>query len=107
MAKYLFKSSYTAEGTKGLIKGGGGTARRAALQQMAQGLSGRIEAMYYAFGDTDLYTIVDLPDNVSAAAISLVVNAGGGATTQAVVLLTPEEIDQATKKTVPYRAPGS
>jgi len=63
--------------------------------------------MYHAFGGTDLYTIVDVPDNVSAAAISLVVNAGGGAATQVVVLLTPEEIDQATKKTVPYRAPGS
>lgn len=107
MAKYLIKASYTAEGTKGLIKGGGGTARRAAVQQLMQGLNGKLEAFYYAFGDADAYVIVDAPDNVTAAAVSLAVNASGAVTTQTVVLLTPEEIDQAAKKTVAYRAPGS
>jgi len=107
MAKYLYKASYTAEGTKGLIKGGGGTARQAAVQQMIQGLSGKLEAFYYAFGDADLYAIADYPDSVTAAAASLAINAAGAATVQTVVLLTPEEIDQATKKTVGYRAPGS
>ena len=107
MAKYLHKASYTAEGTKGLIKGGGGTARRAAVQQTVQGLGGKLEAFYYAFGDADVYTIADYPDSVTAAAASLAINATGAVTVQTVVLLTPEEIDQATKKTVAYRAPGS
>ena len=106
MPKYLVMASYTTEGTKGLIKGGGGSARRAAIQQMMQGLGGRVEAFYYAFGDNDVYAIVDGPDNVTAAAVSLVINAAGGATTKTVVLLTPEEMDQATKKMVNYRAPG-
>lgn len=107
MAKYLVKASYTVEGTKGLIKGGGGTARRAALQQTMQGVGGRLEAFYYALGDDDVYGIVDAPDNVTAAAISLTINAAGGASVKTVALLTPEEIDQAAKKTVNYRAPGS
>lgn len=74
---------------------------------MIQGLNGKLEAFYYAFGDADAYVIVDAPDNVTAAAVSLAVNASGAVTTQTVVLLTPEEIDQAAKKTVAYRAPGS
>ncbi len=107
MAKYLHKVSVTVEGTKGLLKGGGGTARRAVAQQMIQGLNGKLEAYYYAFGDADVYAIADYPDTVSAAAASLAVNAAGGASVQTVVLLTPEEIDQAAKKTVAYRAPDS
>ncbi|HEV2282646.1 MAG TPA: GYD domain-containing protein [bacterium] len=107
MAKYLIKASYTVEGTKGLIKGGGGTGRRAAIQQMMQGLGGKLEAFYYAFGDDDVYAIVDAPDNVTVAAVSLAINAAGGASIKTVALLTPEEMDQAAKKTVNYRAPGS
>ncbi len=106
MPKYLVMASYTAEGTKGLIKGGGGTARRAAIQQMMQGLGGKLEAFYYAFGDNDVYAIVEGSDNATAAAVSLTINAAGAATTKTVVLLTPEEMDQAAKKTVNYRAPG-
>jgi uncharacterized protein with GYD domain len=107
MPKYLIKASYTVEGTKGLIKGGGGTARRAAVQQTMQSVGGKLEAFYYALGDDDAYVLVDAPDNVTAAAVSLAVNAAGGASVKTVALLTPEEIDQAAKKTISYRAPGS
>jgi uncharacterized protein with GYD domain len=106
MPKYLFRASYTAEGTKGLIKGGGGTARRAAIQQSAQSVEGKLEAFYYAFGEDDVVGIIDAPNNVTAAAISLAINAGGAASTKLTVLLTPEEIDQAAKKAVTYRPPG-
>jgi uncharacterized protein with GYD domain len=105
MAKYLLKGSYTSEGVKGLLKGGG-SARREAVEQMAQGLGGSVEAFYFAFGGDDVYVIVDLPDNVSAASTALVVNAAGGVGIQTVVLLTPEEVDQAAKKSVDYRPPG-
>ncbi|HLY21774.1 MAG TPA: GYD domain-containing protein, partial [bacterium] len=50
---------------------------------------------------------VDAPDNVTVAAVSLAINASGGVSVKTVALLTPEEIDQAAKKTVNYRAPGS
>ncbi len=106
MSKYLIRASYTAEGTRGLIKGGGGTARRAAIQQMMEGLDGRVESFYYAFGEDDVYVIVDAPSNVSAAAVALTVNAAGAAVTKTTVLLAPEEIDQAARMTVKYRAPG-
>lgn len=105
MAKYLWQASYTLEGLQGLMKDGG-TGRRAAVQKTVEGLGGKLEAFYYAFGSDDAFVIVDLPDNVSAAAVALTVASAGGATLETTVLLTPEEMDTATKKTVEYRKPG-
>lgn len=105
MAKYLIQASYTAEGTKGLLKDGG-SKRRAQVEEIAKSLGGTMEAFYYAFGESDVLTILDLPDNVSTAAVSLVVNASGAVQLKTTVLLTAEEMDEATKKTVSYRPPG-
>ena len=105
MAKYLFEAHYTAEGAKGILKEGG-SARRAAVEKAVAGLGGRLEAFYFAFGSVDAYVIVDLPDNVTAAAMSLAVGQSGLASTRTVVLLTVEETDAATKKAVAYRGPG-
>jgi len=105
MAKYLFEAHYSVEGAKGLAREGG-TGRRNAILHMTESLGGKLEAFYYAFGDVDAYVIVDLPDSVSATAIALAVNQGGGATVKTVVLMSPEEIDKAGKKAVDYRPPG-
>jgi uncharacterized protein with GYD domain len=105
MPKYLAHASYTVEGLKGLLKDGG-TKRREAVEQLAKSLGGTLEVFYYAFGDDDLFVIFDLPDNVSATIGSMVVNASGAAKVKMTVLLTPEEIDQATKKSVDYLPPG-
>ena len=72
MAKYLVEARYTAEGAKGLAREGG-TGRRAAAAKAVEGLGGKVETFYYAFGDVDAYVIFDVPDNVSAAALSLAV----------------------------------
>ncbi|MGD8264752.1 MAG: GYD domain-containing protein [Desulfobacterales bacterium] len=105
MPKYLSRTSYTAEGLKGLLKDGG-TKRKQAMEQMAKSLGGKLEAFYYAFGDDDLYAIWDVPDNVNVAAASLMVNASGVAKAKVTVLLTPEEIDRAAKMSVDYSPPG-
>ncbi len=105
MPKYLAHASYTVEGLKGLLKDGG-SKRREVVEQLTKGLGGTLEAFYYAFGDDDVFAIMDLPDNVSATAASLVINAAGAAKVKMTVLLTPEEVDQATKKTVDYSPPG-
>jgi uncharacterized protein with GYD domain len=105
MPKYLAHASYTAEGLKGLLKDGG-SKRREAVEQLAKSLGGTMEAFYYAFGDDDLFVIFDLPDNVSATTASLVVNASGAVNAKVTVLITPEEVDQATKKSVDYLPPG-
>jgi len=105
MPKYLVEARYTAEGAKGLAREGG-TGRRAAAAKAVEGLGGKIEAFYYAFGDVDAYVIFDVPDNVSAAALALAVGQSGGINTKTVVLITPEEMDRAGKKAVDFRAPG-
>ena len=63
--------------------------------------------MYYAFGDDDVFLIVDVPDNVSAAAASLAVGASGAVSIKTTVLLTAEEIDAAAQKSVVYQPPGA
>jgi uncharacterized protein with GYD domain len=105
MAKFLIEANYTPEGAKGVIKDGG-SGRRASIEKAVTGLGGKLEAFYFAFGSVDAYVIVDLPDNTSAAAMAFAVAQSGLATTRTVVLLTMEETDAATKKTVTYRAPG-
>jgi len=106
MAKYLIQGSYSVEGHKGLMKIGG-SARREALKKLMESVGGRLEVLYFAFGSDDYVVICDAPDNVSAAAVALTVSSSGAVHgLRTTVLLTPEEIDQATKKSVVYRPPG-
>jgi len=106
MPKYLFRSNYTPEGIRGLLREGA-TSRRDVARRAAESVGGTLEAFYYGFGETDVFIIVDLPDNVSAAALKLATAATGTITGETVVLLTPEEIDQATVRQTEYRAPGA
>ncbi|HLW46725.1 MAG TPA: GYD domain-containing protein [bacterium] len=105
MPKFLIHASYTSDGIKGILKGGG-SARRAAAQQACESVDGRLEAFYFAFGEHDVYAIIDAPDSVSMAAAALAINASGAVHTRTTALLTPEEIDQAAKKRVRYSPPG-
>ncbi|MBL8343574.1 MAG: GYD domain-containing protein [Rubrivivax sp.] len=105
MAKYLLQVNYTVEGAKGVLKDGG-TKRRSAAQMAAESLGGRIESMFFAFGSTDAYVVADMPDHTSVAAITLALAASGAATARTTVLLTPEEMDQACRKSPAYKPPG-
>ena len=106
MPKYLFQASYTQEGLRGLIDEGG-IQRREMAENLAAAMGGYVEAFYYAFGDNDLYAIAELPDDASAAAVSVSVGSSGTASIKTTVLVTPETIDEAVKRTVEYRPPGS
>src|SRR5215208_7085494 len=106
MPKFLIEASYTVEGVKG-VQSAGGSSRRDAVAAVAESVGGTMESFYFAFGDRDVYTVVDLPDNEAAAAVALTVNSAGGATTRTTVLLTPDEVDSAANRSVEYRPPGS
>ncbi len=106
MPKFMIKASYTSEGARGLLKEGG-TGRRAAIQKLIEGIGGKVEAFYYAYGEDDAYVITDVPDTTSGLAISLAVNASGAVRLSTIPLITPEEIDAACKKSLTYRAPGA
>jgi uncharacterized protein with GYD domain len=106
MPKFLFEASYTLDGVKG-VQGAGGSSRREAVAQVAESVGGRLESFYFAFGERDAFVIAELPDNESAAAVALTVNGAGGATVRTVVLLTPDEVDAAAKRSVDYQPPGA
>jgi uncharacterized protein with GYD domain len=105
MAKYLLEVSYSLDGARG-VKAEGGSARRAAAEAAIVSVGGTLDEFFFAFGSTDVYVLADFPDNVSAAALSLAVGAGGAVSIRTVVLLTPEEVDEAAGRSVNYRPPG-
>ena len=106
MPKYLVEASYTVEGVRG-VRSAGGSSRRDAIAALAESVGGQLESFYFAFGERDVYTVVDLPDNESATAVALTVNASGAVKVRTTVLVTPEEVDAAAKRSVEYRAPGA
>ena len=105
MAKYLIEVNYVGDGISGLLKEGG-TRRREAVDQLFGSVGGKVEAFYYAFGEKDVVIIGDLPDNATATALTLRVNATGAALCKTTVLITPQEVDEAVKKPGMYRPPG-
>jgi uncharacterized protein with GYD domain len=105
MPKYLAVASYTSEGIKGLTKAGG-ASRRTVVEKLLKSLGGHLEAFYFAFGENDAYLILDVPDNLTAAAISLAVAGAGATRMKTIELLTPEEIDRAMAKHVDYAPPA-
>jgi uncharacterized protein with GYD domain len=105
MPKFLVQGSYTAEGVRGVLKEGG-SSRKAAVAAATKALGGKVEAFYFAFGAHDVVAILDAPDQVTAAALALGIGATGTVRLTTTVLLTPEELDEATKKTLKFRAAG-
>lgn len=105
MPKYLVQASFTAEGLNGLHRDKA-SGRQAAVRKAVEGLGGKLEGFYHALGEYDGVMIVDLPDTVSAAALSLAASGSGLVHTKTTALLTVEETDKALEKSVAYRAPG-
>ena len=106
MPKFMGKASYTAEGIRGLVKESG-TGRRATVQKLIESVGGKLEAFYFAYGESDAYVIMDVPDAATGIAVSLAVNASGAVRLATVPLITAEEMDAAMKKPIAYRAPGA
>jgi uncharacterized protein with GYD domain len=98
-------SSYTPKGLTSLMKDGG-SKRKENLGMTVKGMNGTLETPYFAFGEDDVYSIVDVPDKVSAVTSALTINASGAAQVKTVVLISPERIDEATKIDVSYRSPN-
>ena len=106
MPKFLIRAAYSAEGMKGL-KEEGGTSRRDAVKAAVESAGGTMETFLYAFGETDLYVIVDMPDRESMTALAITIGATGALSPQTIPLLTPEQVDDAVKRSVNYRPPGA
>jgi uncharacterized protein with GYD domain len=107
MAKYMIKASYSTDGIKGVLKGGG-SARVKAVETALSGVGGSIESFYFAFGTDDVYVIADIPDQKAALAMAAAVGSTGAMSSyETVVLLDPSEVDEALNVKVDYAPPGS
>ena len=95
MAKYLMQVSYTSDAWAAQIKNP--QNRIEAVRPVFEGLGGKIEEAYYAFGEYDAVIIAEFPNNVSAAALSLAITAGGAASIKTTPLMTIDESLEALK----------
>jgi uncharacterized protein with GYD domain len=105
MPKYLIQGRYAPEGLKGLVKDTA-SGRKAAVQAAMKSVKGKVESVYFALGSDDVLVIVDAPDNIAIAALSLGIGSTGLINVRTTPLLTVEEVDQALAMSTKYRAPG-
>ena len=108
MPMYLMRFSYTPEAWARLIKKP--EDRREVARAVVEKLGGKLHGFWYGFGEHDGYVLLEAPDNVSAAALSVAISAGGSLrSAETTVLLTVEETIEMLEKAqgLPYRAPGA
>jgi uncharacterized protein with GYD domain len=97
MPYYLVQTAYTPESWEKMVKNP--QDRVELVRPAIEGFGGRIEAGYIAFGEYDFATIVEFPDNVSAAAFSISVSSKGGLKAfKTTPLMTMAEAQEAMKK---------
>ena len=106
MPKYLISANYTAEGMAG-VRAAGAKSRVDAVATMLEAMGGRLESFHFAFGDTDVFVIAEVPDDEAAAAVSIAINGSGAVSTSTTKLLTVEQVDEALRRSVDYHPPGS
>lgn len=108
MPFYLMRFSYTPEAWSRLIKKP--EDRREVARSVVEKLGGKLHGFWYSFGDRDGVLLIEAPNNVSAAAFSVGIAAGGSLrSSETTVLLTVEETIEMLKKAkdLPYRPPGA
>lgn len=106
MAKYLIRGSFTRDGLRDMLPKAKGSGLRAAVTRFAESAGGKVDAYYFAFGPEDIVAIGDLPDNVTAAAVSLAGSGAGFVHLNVTPLITPEELDRAVEKSAALAVPG-
>lgn len=97
MPSYLLQVAYTPQAWDTLIRNP--QNRMDAVAPAVEQLGGSITGGWLAFGEYDLITIIDLPDNISAAAFSMAVSAGGAIKSiKTTPLMSIEESVEAMRK---------
>jgi uncharacterized protein with GYD domain len=75
MAFYSLQTAYTPLGWAALVKDP--QDRLKAVKPVVERLGGSIVQGWFMFGEYDLLLICEMPDDVSAAALSIAISAGG------------------------------
>jgi uncharacterized protein with GYD domain len=109
MAKYVILFTYTSEAWTRMIQNPGD--RTAAVRRLAESLGGSVECVYWMLGGYDGIVILDVPDSISVAALSITVGSTGAfKNLQTHELLTLEQLGQALSRSKDaaqaYQPPG-
>src|SRR5687768_3564836 len=106
MPLYLTKFTYTPETWARLIANP--EDRRKAAQAYIESVGGKLHGFWYAFGTHEGYNLWEAPDNVSMAAVTLAITAGGAlGSIETTMLQSVDETIDALKKAgqIKYKAP--
>jgi uncharacterized protein with GYD domain len=106
MAHYLVQAAYTAAAWSTLVSNP--QDRRNPVRTMVENAGGSLEAFYLAFGEFDVVSIIDVPDDAAAAAVSIAASAGGRIKAiQTTRLMTTDDGVRALKQaqTIGYEPP--
>jgi uncharacterized protein with GYD domain len=106
MGKYLITANYTSEGMAG-VRAAGAKSRIDAVSTMIEAMGGSLESFYFAFGDTDVFAIADVPDDEAAAAVAIAINSTGAVSITTTKLLSVDQVDEALRRSIDYQPPGS
>ncbi len=106
MPKYLIFANYTAQGMEG-VRAKGAKSRVDSVSTMLEGVGGSLESFHFAFGDTDVFAVAEVPDDEAAAAVAIAINASGAVSARTTKLLTVDQVDEALRRSVDYHPPGS
>ena len=88
MAYYLYQVTYTREAWAAQLQNPQNVADR--TRASVEELGGSIVGVWYAFGESDLIGVVEMPDNVSMAALAMAFAAGGAVSAaKTTVLMSP------------------
>lgn len=107
MPHYLIEASYREAAIKAMVDKP--QNRADVVRKTCESLGGRMHSFFFAFGDYDIVTLVELPDNKAAGSLALMVGASGALSKyRTTVLMTPDESVEAMRnaKDISYSAPG-
>jgi uncharacterized protein with GYD domain len=97
MPHYLLQVAYSKEGWEALVKNP--QDRVEAVRPVIERLGGKVTSAWFAFGEHDIVLIIEMPDNVSAAAIAMAAAGGGSCkSVQTTPLMSAQEAVEAMKK---------
>jgi uncharacterized protein with GYD domain len=106
MSKYLVRVSFKSEGIRQVLTKAKASGLRGAVGKLVEAAGGKLEAWYFAFGEDDVIALLELPDNVAAASLSVAANAAGFINLHVTPLLTVDEMDKAIEKSAGLPVPG-
>ena len=84
--------------------------RKARIIRILENAGCKLKGLWYAFGEGDGFALIEAPDNVTGASISIAIGASGAFRKyETTVLMTQDELLKALEKAqdVAYVAPGA